>query len=123
MNNYNTGGFFSNFFSISFTEMLKLSFSVSQKITLPPALVIADPVENQVCEVVMTSFLIFDLKPKLFTDASKASVPFPQVTQYLDSIFFLKLFSNFFTSSPPMNELLEIIFKIALSISFLRFVL
>ena len=70
------------------------------------------------CAVVITSFLIFDLNPKLFTDANKASVPFPQATQYFDPIFFLKLFSNFFTSFPPINELVEIIFKIALSISF-----
>ena len=41
--------------SISLGSILKVSLSVSQKITLPPACVIVSDVEIQECAVVMTS--------------------------------------------------------------------
>ena len=74
---------------------------MSQNFILYPLLITASAVAIQVFTGTIISEFFFKFKDLIAI--SNASVPFPTLTQYFAPTNFLKLFSNFKTSSPPEN--------------------
>ena len=95
--------------------ILKVSSLTSQKTGLPPSQDTASAVEIQVLQGITTSSLW--LKFSALRASIRASVPLPQLIQYLLPIVFLKLVSKSETSFPRINADSSTTLFIAMSIS------
>src|SRR5262245_5127293 len=103
--------------SIAAGSIVKVTPSVSQKITVAPACVIIAEVLIQECAVVMTSSPGFTFRP--FSASQMASVPLAQETQCFTAAALANSRSNRSTCGPRMNEDSLMTEAIAASISLL----